>query len=221
MEEVEVEEAELFREVVRGGVHEAARPAILAHPRIRQHSHQQPTTQNSPSAQTHTAPAHATTPAHANARQHMHQHTPTHPEFVGFSSTSVCCAGSRRHSMPPYEALIMLRAAEKELLIDALYGVARRVVEAGGVVRSVQCMKQRSLPYRVKAHNQYHTQSIPTFMQFHSNPAVLKQIDDHLRYNTNVLRYTVIKTPSIHALHPTNFARCRNKNPSVLQPKLV
>ena len=81
--------------------------------------------------------------------------------------------------------------------------VSLKVVENGGIVRSVQNHGLRTFPHRFKAkypdyltQQRYYEQGRFISMYYDANPATLKQVETVLNMNDQVLRVTHLKSRS-------------------------
>ncbi|KAI9219117.1 hypothetical protein BC828DRAFT_386914 [Blastocladiella britannica] len=94
--------------------------------------------------------------------------------------------------MPLYELVAITRKGES-LVRPLLKQVALSIIHRGGVVRGLQNMQERELPYRIKAHQEYHRDGQYLSMSFDASPAEVPTLLRQLKLDTRVLRATVIK----------------------------
>ncbi|EPQ32424.1 uncharacterized protein PFL1_00620 [Pseudozyma flocculosa PF-1] len=96
--------------------------------------------------------------------------------------------------MPLYELLcIAASSAESAPLRDLVKSTSKLVIDNGGAVRGIQYWGLRKLPQRARRHQQYHTQGDYWLMHFDSNAPVLKSLNDRLRADPRVIKWTALK----------------------------
>ncbi|EST09863.1 Ribosomal protein S6 [Kalmanozyma brasiliensis GHG001] len=96
--------------------------------------------------------------------------------------------------MPLYELLcIAASSAESAPLRDLVKSTSKLILENGGAVRGVQYWGQRRLPQRARRHQQYHSTGDYWLMHFDTNAPVLKSLNDRLRADPRVIKWTALK----------------------------
>jgi ribosomal protein S6 len=96
--------------------------------------------------------------------------------------------------------------------------VSHKVVENGGIIRSIQNHGIRDLPHRFRAKypdregNRYFKKGRFVSIFYDSNPQTMRQVEDILRMNEEVLRNTHLKARN--KLWYVNIAR-EDKNPYI------
>ncbi|XP_059824888.1 28S ribosomal protein S6, mitochondrial isoform X1 [Hypanus sabinus] len=75
--------------------------------------------------------------------------------------------------------------------------VLRRTVEAllenGAVVRNLENLGERTLPYKISKHNLRHTRGGYYLVDFEASPTILPTMLDHLYRDIDVIRPTILK----------------------------
>ncbi|KAJ1502036.1 28S ribosomal protein S6, mitochondrial [Coelomomyces lativittatus] len=94
--------------------------------------------------------------------------------------------------MPLYEMVIIAKPSV-ELVRPFLKSTILTILNRGGVVRSIHNLLERELPYRMKAHQQFHTQGHYCTIQFDTPSDQLKYLKQHLSLDSRVIRATLIK----------------------------
>ncbi|XP_066535392.1 28S ribosomal protein S6, mitochondrial [Hoplias malabaricus] len=95
--------------------------------------------------------------------------------------------------MPRYELSLILRAMQRPEVAAALRRTAETLLERGAVVRELQSLGERTLPYNISKHNQRHTRGAYFLMDFHASPSAVKGLLNHLERDVDVIRPTVLK----------------------------
>ena len=107
-------------------------------------------------------------------------------------------------------------------LSDIMKKMALEVVENGGIVRAVHNHGIRSLPHRFKARyadkegNRYYSNGRFVSFYYDSNPATMRQVEQVLKLEEDVLRNTHLKARSI--LDYVNITH-EAKNPYIQEVK--
>ncbi|KNE58030.1 ribosomal protein S6 [Allomyces macrogynus ATCC 38327] len=95
--------------------------------------------------------------------------------------------------MPLYELVAIARAGGETYVKPLVKQAALTIINRGGVVRSMNNLEARELPYRIKAHQEYHQQGHYVSIVFDSAPTEIPALQRQLRLDTRVLRATVVK----------------------------
>ncbi|KAJ1670834.1 hypothetical protein EV182_007974 [Spiromyces aspiralis] len=75
---------------------------------------------------------------------------------------------------------------------------AKAILDRGGVVRGFWSLqKDAKLPYRMKRHQEYHTEGHYWVMHYDCNPLTNKQLMDQLKLDQRVIRHNVVKLGSV------------------------
>jgi len=96
--------------------------------------------------------------------------------------------------MPLYELLCISRhVKDYKNIKDLVTDCAKHVMNAGGVVRSIESWGTRQLPQRLHRHQQWHIMGDYWTMHFDTNPRVLHTMNKRLKVDPMVLRWTMTK----------------------------
>ena len=66
-------------------------------------------------------------------------------------------------------------------------------MERGAVVRDLENLGERLLPYKITKHNERHSRGTYFLVDFYSAPTILNDFLDHLHRDVDVVRPTVLK----------------------------
>ncbi|ORZ39271.1 hypothetical protein BCR44DRAFT_37849 [Catenaria anguillulae PL171] len=94
--------------------------------------------------------------------------------------------------MPLYELVAISRKSDA-ITRPLLKQLALSVIHRGGVVRSLNNLRAGALPYRIKAHQEYHTEGQYFTMVFDAAPTEIPTLTRQLQLDSRVIRATVVK----------------------------
>ncbi|XP_056105738.1 28S ribosomal protein S6, mitochondrial [Rhinichthys klamathensis goyatoka] len=95
--------------------------------------------------------------------------------------------------MPRYELSVILKAMRRPETAAVLRRTVETLFERGAVVRGLENLGERRLPYNISKHNCLHTHGGYFSVDFHASPKILSGLLDHLERDIDVLRPTVLK----------------------------
>ncbi|XP_042312454.1 28S ribosomal protein S6, mitochondrial [Sceloporus undulatus] len=101
--------------------------------------------------------------------------------------------------MPRYELALILKAMQRPETAATLKRTVEALMERGAVVRNLENLGERALPYRISKHNDDHTRGGYFLVDFESSPTVISAVKDHLGRDIDVIRSTVLKHRMIKA----------------------
>ncbi|MCI4376777.1 hypothetical protein PGIGA_G00192360 [Pangasianodon gigas] len=95
--------------------------------------------------------------------------------------------------MPRYELALVLKAMQRPETAAVLRRTVETLMERGAVVRNLENLGERRLPYKISKHSQRHTHGAYFLIDFHSAPSILTALLNHLERDVDVVRQTVLK----------------------------
>ncbi|XP_060780616.1 28S ribosomal protein S6, mitochondrial [Neoarius graeffei] len=95
--------------------------------------------------------------------------------------------------MPRYELSVVLKAMQRPETVAVLRRTVETLLERGAVVRDVENLGHRRLPYKISKHSQRHTHASYFLIDFHASPSILTPLLNHLERDVDVVRQTVLK----------------------------
>ncbi|XP_038593156.1 28S ribosomal protein S6, mitochondrial [Micropterus salmoides] len=95
--------------------------------------------------------------------------------------------------MPRYELALILKAMQRPETAAALRRSVETLMERGAVVRDLENLGERLLPYKITKHNQKHTRGAYFLVDFYAAPSIVTGLLDHLHRDVDVVRPTVLK----------------------------
>ncbi|XP_004077505.1 28S ribosomal protein S6, mitochondrial [Oryzias latipes] len=95
--------------------------------------------------------------------------------------------------MPRYELALILKAMQRPETAAALRRTVETLMERGAVVRDLENLGERLLPYKMTKHNQRHSRGSYFLVDFYAAPSILNGLLDHLHRDVDVVRPTVLK----------------------------
>ncbi|XP_013856665.1 small ribosomal subunit protein bS6m [Austrofundulus limnaeus] len=105
--------------------------------------------------------------------------------------------------MPRYDLSLILKVMQRPETVACLRRTVEALLERGAVVRDLESLGERMLPYKMSKHSQVHTRGTYFLIDFYSSPNILITMQDHLQRDVDVVRSTILKnekTPSICGL---------------------
>ncbi|KAM9365677.1 small ribosomal subunit protein bS6m isoform 1-T3 [Pholidichthys leucotaenia] len=95
--------------------------------------------------------------------------------------------------MPRYEMALILKAMQRPETAAVLRRTVETLMARGAVVRDLESLGERRLPYRITKHNQSHSRGSYFLIDFYAAPDILISLLDHLHRDVDVVRPTVLK----------------------------
>ncbi|XP_029306017.1 small ribosomal subunit protein bS6m [Cottoperca gobio] len=95
--------------------------------------------------------------------------------------------------MPRYELALILKAMQRPATTAALRRTVETLMERGAVVRDLENLGERVLPFKITKHNQIHVRGTYFMVDFYAAPNILTSFLDHLNRDVDVVRPTVLK----------------------------
>ncbi|XP_074532303.1 small ribosomal subunit protein bS6m [Halichoeres trimaculatus] len=98
--------------------------------------------------------------------------------------------------MPRYELALILKAMQRPETAAALRRTVETLMERGAVVRDLESLGEKLLPYKITKHNQRHARGSYFLVDFYAAPSTLTSLLDHLHRDVDVVKPTVLKKDS-------------------------
>ncbi|XP_026165407.1 small ribosomal subunit protein bS6m [Mastacembelus armatus] len=95
--------------------------------------------------------------------------------------------------MPRYELALILKAMQRPETAAALRRTVETLMERGAVVKDLENLGERLLPYKITKHNQRHSRGAYFLVDFYAPPNILTGLMDQLHRDVDVVRPTVLK----------------------------
>ncbi len=94
--------------------------------------------------------------------------------------------------MPRYELCVILKAMQRPETAAVLRRTVETLLQRGAVVRALENLGERRLPYKISKHDSRHTHGGYFSVDFHASPKIVSELLDHLERDIDVLRPTVL-----------------------------
>ncbi|CAI9622733.1 unnamed protein product [Staurois parvus] len=65
--------------------------------------------------------------------------------------------------------------------------------ERGAIIRNLESLGEKNLPFRMSKHSQYHSRGGYFLVDFYAPPTVISNFLDHLSRDTDIIRPTILK----------------------------
>ncbi|XP_064008278.1 small ribosomal subunit protein bS6m [Pogoniulus pusillus] len=119
---------------------------------------------------------------------------------------------SSRHSskMPRYELALILKAMQRPETAAVLKRTVEALMERGAIVRNLENLGERSLPYRISKHKEHHRRGGYFLIDLEAPPSIVSPMMDHLGRDIDVIRPAFIKhlpskTEECSGIVPANY----------------
>ncbi|MEE6467923.1 hypothetical protein FKM82_008112 [Ascaphus truei] len=95
--------------------------------------------------------------------------------------------------MPRYELSLILKAMQRPETVATLKRTIEALMERGAVVRNLESLGEKQLPYKISKHNLRHTRGGYFLVDFHAPPTIVPIMLEHLSRDIDVIRPTFLK----------------------------
>ncbi|XP_043927500.1 sodium/myo-inositol cotransporter-like [Protopterus annectens] len=113
--------------------------------------------------------------------------------FCGCSSENVGRDAACSYHLDEAECLQMLKETRQPETAAALKRTVEALLERGAIVRNLENLGERMLPYKISKHSIRHSRGGYFLFDFHASPAVITSMLDHLERDIDVVRPTILK----------------------------
>ncbi|XP_044526260.1 28S ribosomal protein S6, mitochondrial-like [Gracilinanus agilis] len=117
--------------------------------------------------------------------------------------------------MPCYELALILKAMQGQETATALKHMLQALMDKGAIVRNLEKLGERALPYKISIHNQCHQRGGYFLVDFYAPTTAVENIMNHLSRDIDVIRPNIVK----HALTLAE-KECEGIVPVPLEDKL-
>nr|XP_004474519.3 small ribosomal subunit protein bS6m isoform X3 [Dasypus novemcinctus] len=117
--------------------------------------------------------------------------------------------------MPRYELALILKAMQRPETAAALKRTIEALMDRGAIVRNLENLGERALPYKISSHNQRHSRGGYFLVDFYAPTTVVESMLDHLSRDTDVIRPNIVKHPLTKEVR-----ECEGMVPVPLEEKL-
>ncbi|XP_008320510.1 small ribosomal subunit protein bS6m [Cynoglossus semilaevis] len=95
--------------------------------------------------------------------------------------------------MPRYELALIVKTMQRPETAALLRRTVETLMERGAVVRNLENLGERLLPYQITKHGERHARGGYFMVDFHASPDILPALLNHLHRDVDVVRPTVLK----------------------------
>ncbi|XP_076444656.1 small ribosomal subunit protein bS6m-like [Babylonia areolata] len=96
--------------------------------------------------------------------------------------------------MPSYELSLIVKTLQRPELARALRRSCATILEKGGIIRSMENLGHKTLPYKMSAHGQRHMTGSYFLVHFDSPTSVLPEVKDEFKRDVDIVRHNVSST---------------------------
>mmetsp|Transcript_20475 Transcript_20475/g.28585 ORF Transcript_20475/g.28585 Transcript_20475/m.28585 type:complete len:173 (-) Transcript_20475:195-713(-) len=97
--------------------------------------------------------------------------------------------------MPGYEILCIAKVTKPETYARIFKKASGIVLRDGGLIRGIDNLGTRPLPYRMKAHTKYNYYGNFFKFRIQASPSTLFEVDKSFRADEDMIRWTPLKQP--------------------------
>nr|CAG4652318.1 EOG090X0IQO [Triops cancriformis] len=95
--------------------------------------------------------------------------------------------------MPAYELSLILRTMSKPEMVATLKRAAEGILDRGGILRKMESLGAKALPYRINAHGLHHTEGTYFLMEFDAPPTTIEDLKDVCVRDVDIIRPSISK----------------------------
>uniref|UniRef100_A0A674HBX8 Small ribosomal subunit protein bS6m n=1 Tax=Taeniopygia guttata TaxID=59729 RepID=A0A674HBX8_TAEGU len=97
--------------------------------------------------------------------------------------------------MPRYELALIVKAMQRPETAAVLKRTVEALMERGAIVRNLENLGERSLPYKISKHKERHKRGGYFLIDLEAPPSLVSPMMDHLGRDIDVIRRAFIKHP--------------------------
>ncbi|XP_037933647.1 probable 28S ribosomal protein S6, mitochondrial [Teleopsis dalmanni] len=95
--------------------------------------------------------------------------------------------------MPIYEVALCMRQMNRPELISAIKRTAVCILDNGGILRKLENLGTRALPYKISKHNLVHREGNYFNIIFNSSPQKIDDLREEFERDVDVIRQNIFK----------------------------
>ncbi|OPJ66446.1 28S ribosomal protein S6, mitochondrial [Patagioenas fasciata monilis] len=107
----------------------------------------------------------------------------------------VSVRGPVSSKMPRYELALILKAMQRPETAAVLKRTVEALMERGALVRNLENLGEKSLPYKISKHKERHRRGGYFLIDLEGPPSIVSAMMDHLGRDIDVIRRTFVKHP--------------------------
>ncbi|XP_062478255.1 small ribosomal subunit protein bS6m [Pezoporus occidentalis] len=97
--------------------------------------------------------------------------------------------------MPRYELALIVKVMQRPETAAVLKRTVEALMERGAIVRNLENLGERSLPYKISKHRERHRRGGYFLIDLEAPPTIVTTMMDHLGRDIDVIRRAFIKHP--------------------------
>ncbi|TMW51499.1 hypothetical protein DOY81_003404 [Sarcophaga bullata] len=95
--------------------------------------------------------------------------------------------------MPTYELSLVLRQMSRPELISVLKRTAESILDKGGIIRQLQNLGSKALPYKISEHGLVHREGTYFTINFDAAPSKIADVREELGRDIDIIRRHIFK----------------------------
>ncbi|TRZ10199.1 hypothetical protein HGM15179_016910 [Zosterops borbonicus] len=97
--------------------------------------------------------------------------------------------------MPRYELALIVKAMQRPETAAVLKRTVEALMERGAVVRNLENLGERSLPYKISKHKERHKRGGYFLIDLEAPPSIVSPMMEHLGRDIDVIRRAFLRHP--------------------------
>ncbi|XP_023221392.1 probable 28S ribosomal protein S6, mitochondrial [Centruroides sculpturatus] len=93
--------------------------------------------------------------------------------------------------MPCYELALILRKMTRPELVDSLKRSGMAILKANGVLRKIENLGTKQLPYKMSVHDRVHKEGSYFLFYFNASPTILKDLNNSFMLDIDIIKASV------------------------------
>ncbi|XP_071801075.1 small ribosomal subunit protein bS6m-like [Asterias amurensis] len=116
--------------------------------------------------------------------------------------------------MPGYELALIMRVMTRPGVVEGVKRSITSIIERGGIVKKLENLGEKRLPYRMLAHTESFTRGHYFVVEFDSPPDSVISMTEYLHRDIDVIRPTILRRETERQTPPP----CRGAHNSLYRP---
>ncbi|KAK7106924.1 small ribosomal subunit protein bS6m-like [Littorina saxatilis] len=96
--------------------------------------------------------------------------------------------------MPGYEMSLIVKSLQRPEVASVLRRSCATILERGGIIRNMENLGHKTLPYKISLHGHRHTTGNYFLVHFDSPTNILPEVKDELKRDVDVVRHNIFST---------------------------
>ncbi|CAH1403092.1 unnamed protein product [Nezara viridula] len=107
--------------------------------------------------------------------------------------------------MPSYELAMLTRSLSKPDMVSILKRTANAIFDCGGIIRSIENLGKRAMPYKTSSHGAVHREANYFVLMFDAPPSKLEDLKRDYNRDVDIIRSRIFKVQPQDTNHECNI----------------